>query len=150
MAGEADGSTAARRLELVTRAPENLRAALADGDRALYTRGDLLASRESFERACELAERAGDAEAMAHAVLGLAGLWVSERRTLTGAVMLEERLKAVLRQLGESAARERRSRPGERLGRDNRSALALRVRARLAAEADYRRGENAEILALLA
>jgi hypothetical protein len=150
MAGEADGSTAARRLELVTGASENLRAALADGDRALYTGGDLLASRESFEHAYELAERAGDPEAMAHAVLGLAGLWVSERRTLTGAVMLEERLKGVLPQLGEGAASEGRSLPGERLRQHNRSALALRVRARLAAEADYRRGGNAEILALLA
>jgi hypothetical protein len=150
MAREADGSTAARRLELVTGASENLRAALADGDRALYTGGDLLASRESFEHAYELAERAGDPEAMAHAVLGLAGLWVSERRTLTGAVMLEERLKGVLPQLGEGAASEGRSLPGERLRQHNRSALALRVRARLAAEADYRRGGNAEILALLA
>jgi hypothetical protein len=150
MAGEADGSTAARRLELVTGAPENLRAALADGDRALYTGGDLLASRESFERACELAEGAGDVEAIAHAVLGLAGLWVSERRTLTGAVMLEERLKGVLRRLGEDAASEGRSLAGERRRQHHRSALALRVRARLAAEADYRRGESTEILALLA
>jgi len=108
-----------------------LQAALAAGDRALNTDGDLLASRESFERAYQLAEPAADADAMARAALGLAGLWVSERRTVTGAVLLEARLQHVLPML------------------DERSALALRVRMRLAAEADYRRGQHAEVLSLL-
>jgi hypothetical protein len=69
---------------------------------------------------------------MAAAVLGLAGLWVSERRTVTGAVMLEARLQHVLSLL------------------DGHSSLALRIRARLAGEADYLRGEHARILEVLA
>jgi len=110
---------------------DELRAALSAGDRSLNTDGDLVASRESFERAYQLAERAADAGAMAQAALGLAGLWVSERRTVTGAVMLEARLQHVLTML------------------DARSVLALRVRARLAGEADYRSGEHEHILAML-
>ena len=111
--------------------PVELHAALADGDRALNTDGDLRASRRSFERAYQLAELAGDGPAMAVAALGLAGLWVSERRTVTGSVMLEARLQQVLPLL------------------DEHSAVALRIRARLAGEADYRRGETAGILAVL-
>ena len=64
-----------RRLELVP--PDELKAALADGVRAQHEAGDLQASRDSFERAYRLAERAGDAESMALAALGLAGLWVA-------------------------------------------------------------------------
>ena len=111
--------------------PDELHVALADGDRALNTDGDLRASRRSFERAYQLAELAGDVPAMAVAALGLAGLWVSERRTVTGAVMLEARLQQVLSLL------------------DEHSCIALRIRARLAGEADYRRGENAGIRAVL-
>ena len=96
MTSEADGIMARRRLELVTGQPDELRVALADGDRALNADGDLRASRPRFERAYQLAELAGDAEAMALAALGLAGLWVSERRTVAGAVMLEARLQHVL------------------------------------------------------
>ena len=69
--------------------------------------------------------------AIAVAALGLAGLWVSERRTITGSVMLEARLQQVLPLL------------------DEHSCIGLRIRARLAGEADYRRGENAGILAVL-
>ena len=82
---------------------------------------------QSFDRAYQLAELAGEPEAMALAVLGLAGLWVSERRTVTGAAMLETRLQHVLSLLG------------------GKSSLALRIRARLAAEADYRSGTHAAI-----
>jgi hypothetical protein len=56
-------------------------------------------------------------------------LWVSERRTVTGAVLLESRLEHVLSLL------------------DPRSSLALRIRGRLAGEADYRRGGQEAILA---
>ena len=70
-------------------------------------------------------------QAMALAALGLAGLWVSERRTVTSAVLLEARLQHVLSLL------------------DARSALALRVRTRLAGEADYVRGTHAAVLAAL-
>ena len=66
------------------------------------------------------------------AALGLAGLWVCERRTVTSAVLLEARLQHVLSLLD----------PG--------SPLALRVRTRLAAEADYFHGTHAAVLAALA
>jgi hypothetical protein len=132
MTSEAERRTAARQVEFVTDRADALEVALAAGDRALNVDGDLQASRQSFERAYQLAEQAGDIEAMAAAVLGLAGLWVSERRTVTGAVMLEARLQHVLSLL------------------DGHSSLALRIRARLAGEADYLRGEHARILEVLA
>ena len=118
-----------RRLELVP--ADELKAALADGVRAQHEAGDLQASRDSFERAYRLAERAGDVESMALAALGLAGLWVAERRTVTSTVLLEARLQHVLTLL------------------DPRSAVALRVRTRLAGEADYARGTHAAVLAAL-
>ncbi len=131
MTSEADGVMPSRRLELVADQPEELAAALADGSRAQYEDGDLLASRPSYERAYRLAEQAGDVQAMAVAALGLAGLWVCERRTVTSAVLLEARLQHVLSLL------------------DARSPLALRVRTRLAGEADYFHGTHAAILAAL-
>jgi len=108
-----------------------LAAALAAGARALNTDGDLRASRQDFDRAYRLAEQAGDVPAMALAALGLAGLWVGERRAVTGAAQLEARLQHVLALL------------------DPHGSLALRLRARLAGEADYFRGEHAAILAVL-
>ncbi len=105
---------------------------LADGARAQYADGDLSASRQYFEQAFQLAERAGDVRAMALAALGLAGLWLSERRTMTGAVLLEARLEHVLSLL------------------DPHSSLALRVRTRLAGEADYLHGTSEAILTALA
>jgi hypothetical protein len=131
MSAEGGVKPTARPLESDTAMPPELHRALADGDRALQTDGDLVASRSSFERAYRLAELAADASAMATAALGLAGLWVSERRTVTGAALLEARLQHVLSLL------------------EPYSVLALRVRARLAAEADYRRGEHAAVLAVL-
>jgi hypothetical protein len=131
MASEANGVMPSRPPELVAHETDELRAALADGARAQHEAGDLQASRDSFERAYRLAERAGDAESMALAALGLAGLWVAERRTVTSTVLLEARLQHVLTLL------------------DPRSALALRVRTRLAGEADYARGTHASVLAAL-
>ena len=131
MTSEANEVMPSRRLELVADQADELAAALADGARAQYTDGDLLASRPSFERAYRLAEQAGDVQAMAVAALGLAGLWVCERRTVTSAVLLEARLQHVLSLL------------------DARSVLALRVRTRLAGEADYAHGTHAAILAAL-
>ena len=84
-----------------------------------------------FEQAYRLAEAAGDVRAMALAALGLAGLWVSERRTVSGAAELEARLQHVLALLKAHTP------------------LALRVRTRLAAEADYRHGEHGAIMAVL-
>jgi tetratricopeptide (TPR) repeat protein len=131
MNSEAGASSPARRLELTSGLPAELGAALADGDRALYDGGDLRASRQHFEVAYQLAELAGDVHAMAGAALGLAGLWVSERRTVTGAVMLQTRLEHCLSLLEES------------------SALALRIRVRLAAESDYVLGTHNAITAAL-
>jgi hypothetical protein len=131
MNSEAGASSPARRLELAPGGPAELAAALADGNRALYDGGDLRASREHFELAYQLAELAGDVHAMAGAALGLAGLWVSERRTVTGAVMLQTRLQHCLSLLEES------------------SALALRIRVRLAGESDYVLGTHDAIAAAL-
>src|SRR5947209_18487436 len=105
--------------------------ALARGAHALYAEGDLRTAREWFGAAYLDAERAGDAEAMAAAVLGLGGLWVHEHRTAAGGEVLRARLRRAL-----SSA-------------DPRSALALRLRARLAGEQDYRIGAHEEILAVL-
>ncbi len=131
MTGEAGQATPARRLELVNDPADGLGALLAAGARALEADGDLRASRRSFERAYQLAERAGDVQAMGLAALGLAGLWVSERRTVTGAVQLAARLEHVLALL------------------DPHSSLALRIRTRLAGEADYVQGGHEAILAAL-
>jgi len=68
---------------------------------------------------------------MAEATLGLAGLWVSERRTVSGAAQLEARLQHVLPLLRADTP------------------LAFRVRSRLAAEADYRHGRHEAIMAVL-
>ena len=131
MRSEGGRASAARRLELLADPARGLAAALADGARAQWTDGDLRASRQHFERAYQLAERAGDVQAMALAALGLAGLWVSERRTVTGAVQQEARLEHVASLL------------------DPNSRLALRIRTRLAGEADYLRGGHEAILAEL-
>src|SRR5215469_3141655 len=132
MTGEAGQPASTRRLELVTEPADGLMAALADGAHARDVDGDLRASRQYFERAYQLAERAGDVQAMAQAALGLAGLWVSERRTVTGAVLLQARLEQVLAML------------------DPHSPLALRIQTRLAGEADYAQGGHEVILAALA
>jgi len=131
MTGEASQAASNRRLELVAQPTDRLMTALADGAHARDVDGDLRTSRQTFEQAYQLAERAGDVQAMALAALGLAGLWVSERRTVTGTVLLEARLEHVLSLL------------------DPHSSLALRVRARLAGEADYRQGTHEAILAAL-
>jgi tetratricopeptide (TPR) repeat protein len=125
------GARAPRRLELLSASAGEIEAALLSGEHALNVEGDLQASRDDFEHAYQLAEQAGNAQAIAAAAIGLAGLWVGERRTVTGWVMLEARLQHALSLL------------------DQQSLLALRLRARLAAEADYRRGEHAAILAVL-
>jgi hypothetical protein len=132
MTSGAEASSTSRRLEVVDDLPDGLATALAAGERALYDDGDLRASRESFEIAYQLAELAGDVHAMARAAIGLAGLWVSERRTVTGAVMLQTRLQHCLSLLDQS------------------SALPLRIRIRLAAEDDYVRGQHDAITAVLA
>jgi hypothetical protein len=124
-------TTRVRRPESAAEVPDELQTALEAVVCAQGAAGDLAASRRSFERAYQLAEQAGQVQAMAQAAVGLAGLWVREHRTVTGAVRLEARLQHVLSLL------------------DPRSSLGLRIRARLAGEADYFRGEHAAILAVL-
>jgi tetratricopeptide (TPR) repeat protein len=104
---------------------------LADGAHALNAYGDLLASRTRFERAHREAERAGNTTAIAEAVLGLCGLWVHEHRTAAASMQLRERLRHALSLV------------------DPKSPVALRLRIRLAAEADYHAGEHETILAAL-
>jgi hypothetical protein len=111
-------------------ATDDVRTLLDRGMRALTTDGDLWASRKWFDIAYGVAQRAGDGDAMAAAVVGLGGLWVHEQRTAAGAVLL-----ARLRDAAASV--------------DPTSSLGLQVRARLAAETDYRAGGHAAIMAVL-
>jgi tetratricopeptide (TPR) repeat protein len=104
---------------------------LRDGARALAVDGDLAAGRRSFDRAYREAERGGDGEAMALAALGLGGLWVHEQRSAAEAAVVRDRLRRALSLV------------------DSSSLLALRLRARLAAEADYHTGGHAAILTVL-
>jgi hypothetical protein len=104
---------------------------LALGTRALVDDGDLQASREWFEAAYREAERSDDANATAVAALGLGGLWVHEHRTAAAAALVQTRLGEALRRI------------------DPQSSLGLRLRTRLASEADYRVGECAAILSVL-
>jgi hypothetical protein len=104
---------------------------LADGARALVYDGDLVAGRSLFERAFTAAERIGDAEAMAEAALGISGLWVHEHRTVAAIALQQDRLRRALSLV------------------EPRSALALRLRIRLAGESDYRAGTAGAVLALL-
>jgi hypothetical protein len=104
---------------------------LAEGAHAVFVTGDLGAGRGWYEMAYQLALRHGDAEAMAMAALGLGGIWVHEHRTVAASVLLGARLGHSLSLL------------------DPDSSLALRVRARLAAEDNYQSGERTAILVLL-
>jgi hypothetical protein len=104
---------------------------LAEGAHAVLVTGDLGQGRERYELAYQLALRHGDAEAMALAALGLGGIWVHEHRTVAASVLLGARLRHSLSLL------------------DPDSSLALRVRARLAAEDNYQGGERTAILVLL-
>jgi len=104
---------------------------LTDGAHAVFVTGDLAKGREQYEMAYQLALRHGDTEAMAMAALGLGGIWVHEHRTVAASVLLGARLRHSLSLL------------------DPDSPLALRVRARLAAEDNYQSGERTAILVLL-
>lgn len=116
---------------MVSSPVEDIKRLLAGGARALAADGDLQTSRRWFEAAYQVAERAGEADAMAAAVLGLGGLWVHEHRTAAASELLQARLRQVLSLL------------------DPQSLLALRLQVRLAGETDYRTGEHTRILGLL-
>lgn len=104
---------------------------LRKGEHALEVDGDLRAGRQWFDAAYRVAEREGDGPGMARAVLGLGGLWVHEHRSALTSGLLQARLRSA-----HDAV-------------DPTSSLALRLRARLAGEADYVSGESARILAVL-
>jgi hypothetical protein len=110
---------------------EDTESLLECGHRALEVEGDLLASRRWFETAYREAERRDDAQGMAEAALGLGGIWVHEHRTAAAAGLMQARLEHVLSLI------------------DPDSPLALRIRVRLAGEADYRLGQHDEVLTLL-
>nr|BFE66225.1 hypothetical protein GCM10020063_107510 [Dactylosporangium thailandense] len=104
---------------------------VAEGLRALHADGDLQTARRCFDAAYACAEAAGDVAGMAEAALGFAGVWVHEHRTGAGAAVLEQRLSRLLGLV------------------DPEGATALRLRARLAAERDYREGRSDAVLAVL-
>ncbi|MEU4541055.1 hypothetical protein AB0G15_40095 [Streptosporangium sp. NPDC023825] len=104
---------------------------LLAGAHARCVEGDLRSSRECFDAAYRAAESEGDGQAMALAALGLSGLWVHEHRGVMAAASIEARLRHALSMV------------------DPRSPEALRLRVRLAAEADYRSGGHATVLAAL-
>jgi hypothetical protein len=104
---------------------------LRNGERALEADGDLRAGREWFDRAYRAAEAECDGAGMARAALGMGGLWVHEHRSAPAAALLQARLRSA------------------RTAVDPGSSLALRLKARLAGEADYVAGESNEILAVL-
>jgi hypothetical protein len=104
---------------------------LLGGAQALWMDGDRPASRDWFDAAYRLAETTDDTGAMALAALGLSGLWLDEYRHTAAAVLVDARLRRAAAAV------------------DPRSALGLRLRARLAGEADHRTGQHAAILAVV-
>lgn len=110
---------------------EDVEPSLLAGEHALHTRGDLRAARRWFDVAYREADERGDAPALARAALGLGGLWVHERRTAGEAMVIRARQHRALSLTP----------PG--------TPPALRLRARIAAEDDYRAGRTATILALV-
>jgi hypothetical protein len=110
---------------------DGLRLTLRNGERALYVEGDLAASRGYFDVAYRMAEPADDTVAMARAAVGLGGLWVHEHRGAAATTLIESRQRATLARLPAG------------------SPLALRLRVRLAAEADYLAGSSDSVLAVL-
>ncbi|GAA3815742.1 hypothetical protein GCM10022226_40630 [Sphaerisporangium flaviroseum] len=110
---------------------DDLQLSLLAGEHALFARGDLGTGRKWFDAAYREAERRDDGVATASAALGLSGLWVHEHRTAADEAMVRVRQRHALSLI------------------DPRSPLALRLRARLAAEEAFRTGDHAEILAMV-
>lgn len=96
---------------------------------AVLACGRLAAARTLFQQAARVAEREGDAVALARAALGLGGVWVSEHRLAADA----ERMLALQR-------RALRALPA------SEEVLRARLGVRLAAEESYRGGPLAAVL----
>ena len=110
---------------------DSVESLLHGGERALEVEGDLQASRRWFDAAYRAAETERDGAGMARAALGLCGLWVHEHRSVAGSALVHTRLRSALDAVEPS------------------STLGLRLRARLAGEADYLTGDSAGILAVV-
>src|SRR2546423_2784640 len=110
---------------------EDAEAFLVAGTRALRVEGDQLAARRWFDAAYRSVEQSGDALAMAKAALGFAGLWAHEHRTAASTATLRTRLRHSLRLIDPACPQ------------------AVRIRVRLAAEADYRAGGHTANLEML-
>jgi len=111
---------------------DDVGAVLEQASTALYDRGDLQDGRRLFAGAAELARSGGNAERLASAAVGLGGLRVHEHRSSTGSALLRVTLTEAL------------------AGVDVESALGLRLRARLAAEAEYPAGRHDTVLEVAA
>ena len=98
----------------------------------LLMEGRLAEARDEYWRDADAAEAAGDAVALATAAIGLGGLWVHEHR----ATVERARVRAVQRRALD--------------GLDPSHPLAVRLRARLAAEDAYVAGDPAPALAAVA
>ncbi|MEV5413275.1 hypothetical protein AB0K60_31135 [Thermopolyspora sp. NPDC052614] len=104
---------------------------LLAGEHALYTQGDLQAARRWFDEAYRQADERGDVPALARAALGLGGVWVHEHRSVGEAAVIRARQHRALSLTPPD------------------SVLALRLRARVTGEEDYRTGRHTAILALV-
>jgi tetratricopeptide (TPR) repeat protein len=104
---------------------------LRAGSRSLEVKGDLGAARRAFSAAAVEAETQGDPVALGEAALGLGGLWLSEHRSAVDAARVRAWRARALQQL------------------DPATDLALRLRVREAAEADYPLGATGRILPAL-
>jgi hypothetical protein len=109
---------------------------LARANEVLWSEGDPATARGLFEAAYRAAEprpgRSSNPEEVAEAALGLAGLWAREDRTAAAAVVVDDRLHRALATV-----------PSDGLS-------ALRLRTRIAAEADHRDGGRHRIVRALA
>lgn len=104
---------------------------LTRGGHLLWTEGNLRASRMWFDAAYRAAEMEDDGPAMAAAAIGLGGLWVHEHRHAATTALVQSRLRHSLYCITPNTP------------------LALRVRARMAGEDDYRAGKSSDIIAVL-
>ncbi|MFC5822797.1 hypothetical protein [Nonomuraea insulae] len=122
----------AQRVDVQVPSCSDLETALAQGERALFEHGDLRTARSWFDAAYRQAETCCEPQALARAALGMGGVWVFEHRTAAESETVRARQQHALSLLDPS------------------SSLALRLRARMRGEEDYREGAHEGILRVLA